>query len=75
VRSRAPGGAGFETKGAGSTDVQLRRFATESFPINGGTMTGDDTATLAIPLDRASEPWEVELGGTRTVRVCGTAPA
>jgi hypothetical protein len=75
VLSLAPGGAGFETKGAGSTDVQLRRFATESFPINGGTMTGDDTATLAIPLDRASEPWEVELGGTRTVRVCGTAPA
>jgi hypothetical protein len=71
----APGGAGFETRGPGTTEVKLRRFATESFPINGGEMAGDATATLAIPLDRASEPWEVELAGSQPVRVCGTAPA
>jgi hypothetical protein len=71
VLSLAPGGAGFETSGPGETTVTLRRYATGSFPITGGTMRGDDTAELAIPADRSTEPWEVQLSGSQPVRVCG----
>jgi hypothetical protein len=74
VLSLAPGGATFETSGRGETTVRLRRYATGSFPIAAGEMRGNDTATLAIPIDRSTEPWEVELSGSQPVRVCGVQP-
>jgi hypothetical protein len=69
----APGGADFVTRGPGETTVRLRRYATASFPITGGTLRGDDTAAVEIPTDRSTEPWELELTGSQPVRVCGTA--
>ena len=72
--SLAPGGADLATSGPGETTVRLRRYATASFPITGGTMRGDDAAALVIPTDRSTEPWEIELTGSQPVRVCGVAP-
>ena len=74
VLDLAPGGAEFETFGAGETTVSARRFATASFPITAGTMSGPDTATLTIPTDRSERPWQIGLVGSQPVRVCGTAP-
>ena len=74
VLSMAPGGADLAASGPGETTVKLRRYATAGFPITAGTMSGDETATLEIPTDRSTEPWEIELTGSQSVRVCGVAP-
>lgn len=75
IISLPPGGAQIEARGEGQTAVRLRRYAGGSFPVNGGTLEGGGSAELAIPLDRATEPWEAEFTGSQRVRVCGRPTA
>jgi hypothetical protein len=57
-----------------TAQVSLRRFATESFPVDAGMLTGP--AELTISQDRSSRPWQLQLDGTGTVEVCGgSAPS
>jgi hypothetical protein len=48
----------------------LRRFATQSFPVSTGRLTG--SAVLTIPRDRSSRPWQLQLRATGMVTACGT---
>jgi hypothetical protein len=63
VALRAEGGRPFE--------VRLRRFATNSFPIDLGEVRRGAWALVRIPPDEVSEPWELEAD--RAVTVCGPA--
>jgi hypothetical protein len=54
-----------------TAQVSLRRFATDSFPVHAGTLTGPEE--LTIPEDRSGRPWQVQLDGSETVGVCGAA--
>lgn len=75
VLSLPLGGAELSSNGNGETSVSVRRFAADSFPITAGSLRGDDTGELAIPTDRSSRPWQIELTGSQPVRVCGRAAA
>jgi hypothetical protein len=50
--------------------LALRRFATQSFPVSAGRLTG--SAILAIPLDRSRRPWQLQLASTGAVTACRT---
>jgi hypothetical protein len=65
-----PGGAIVRT-GAGGTSLSLRRFATESFPLQAGTVPAGSAAILRIPTDGASVPWQLEVDPPQAVTVCG----
>jgi hypothetical protein len=58
---RAPDGA----------DLSLRRYATESFPVELGPLEAGEAAVLELPPDRASEPWELEATGG-SVELCAS---
>jgi hypothetical protein len=49
-------------------DLRLRRFATQSFPVSAGRLTG--SAILAIPPDRSRRPWQLQLASTGAVTAC-----
>lgn len=69
VLSLPPGGAILSTHAGSQAAASLRRFATASFPIVAGTVSG--SARLDIPEDRSSRPWELQLDPTARVTVCG----
>lgn len=69
VVSLPPGGVLLEASPGLSAELSLRRFASESFPVRVGTLSG--SASLAIPTDGSGRPWQLELNSTGTVRVCG----
>ena len=48
--------------------LSLQRFATASFPIVVGTLKG--AARLAIPQDRSSRPWQLQVDADGPVTVC-----
>ena len=51
--------------------LALRRFATQSFPVSAGRLTG--SAILEIPLDRSRRPWQLQLAAsTGAVTACRT---
>lgn len=58
----------------GTATVTLRRYASETFPVALGTVTRETPAAVAIERDASTEPWELGLSGTGTVRVCGGEP-
>ncbi len=52
-------------------DASLRRYAADSFPVVAGTLHG--AAVVAIPGDRSSRPWQLQLAATGPITVCGRA--
>ena len=63
-----PGGV-FVTAAPGRiVSLALRRFATQSFPVSVGRLTG--SAILAIPLDRSRRPWQLQLATTGVLAAC-----
>ena len=65
-----PGGVLLKAAPGGIVSLGLRRFATQSFPVSAGGLRG--TAVLAIPLDRSSRPWQLQLATTGVVTACRT---
>ena len=63
-----PGGATLTVPGGGRAALRLRRFAMESYPVSAGTVMG--SARLAIPRDRSSRPWRLQLAGDGPVTIC-----
>jgi hypothetical protein len=68
VVSLPPGGATLTTSKGAHAALALRRFASDSFPIDAGTVNG--TARLEIPADRSSRPWELQVVSAQPVTVC-----
>lgn len=66
------GGARIRTATPEGARLRLRRYASESFPVELGRRRA---ASVAIPPDRSSEPWELELMARAPVTVCGGASA
>jgi hypothetical protein len=50
--------------------ISLRRFATGEFPVALATAEGASTTTIAIPADRAPNPWYVHVEASQLVRIC-----
>jgi hypothetical protein len=65
------GGGVFLAPAPGATaTLRLRRYATESFPVSAGELTGP--AVVSIPADRSSRPWQLRLDATGPVTACAT---
>jgi hypothetical protein len=62
-----PGGASLKAPGGAPHALLLRRFAS-GFPVSAGTLRG--TASLLIPTDRSSRPWQLQIGGGGPVTAC-----
>ncbi len=62
------GGVVLDVGGDGA-EARLRRYASESFPVELGSVPAG-AARLAIPADRSTEPWELELVADGPVSVC-----
>jgi hypothetical protein len=62
-----PGGAILKTPGDTPHALLLRRFAS-GFPASAGTLRG--TASLLIPTDRSSRPWQLQVGGGGPITAC-----
>jgi hypothetical protein len=73
VLSVPAGGAIVHASRGSGARVSLRRFATESFPLYAGHLAPGAAGVLRIPADRAPQPWQIEVGSARPVRVCGGA--
>jgi hypothetical protein len=50
--------------------LHLRRFATESFPVSAGELTGP--GVLSISADRSSRPWQLQIEAPGPVTACAT---
>jgi hypothetical protein len=51
--------------------VRLRRFATESFPVDLGSLTGGSWTVLQVPSDGApSQAWELATVPSRRITIC-----
>ena len=53
-----------------STQVALRRYALESFPVALGRLPPGQRTLLRVPPDRSPQPWELMLSGGGPVSVC-----
>ena len=62
-----PGGALLKAPGETPHALLLRRFAS-GFPASAGTLRG--TASLLIPTDRSSRPWQLQVGGGGPITAC-----
>jgi hypothetical protein len=62
-----PGGAFLRAPGDSPHALLLRRFAS-GFPASAGTLRG--TASLLIPTDRSSRPWQLQIGGGGPITAC-----
>lgn len=63
-----PGGVFLKAAPGEIVSLGLRRFATRSFPVSAGGLRG--SAVLAIPRDRSSRPWQLQLGTNGAVTAC-----
>ena len=68
-----PGGAQLRPRVGSRAELQLRRYATASFPVDLGTLDGGRPATLRIPTDGSTEPWEAGLRASGPVEICRLA--
>ncbi len=59
--------------GAGPVKLNLRRYATSSFPVSLGSVQPGRAVAVSIPMDQSTQPWALEVTGTGTARVCGGA--
>jgi len=64
-----PAGGAVLDLARGGARARLRRYASESFPVELGTLPSG-ASRLEIPADRSDEPWELELAVAGPVRVC-----
>ena len=64
-----PGGAILRADGSAPHPLSLRRFAAEGFSVSVGALHG--SATLVVPTDRSSRPWQLQIGGAGHVTACG----
>ncbi len=62
-----PGGVVLRTPGLAPRALLLRRFAS-GFPASAGTLRG--TASLVIPTDRSSRPWQLQVAGYGPITAC-----
>ena len=69
ILSLPPGGVLLKAAGGAPSELSLRRFADESFPVSAGTLRG--SASLVVPTDRSSRPWQLQIGGGGRVTACG----
>lgn len=69
VVSLPPGGARLYAAPSVGAQLQLRRFASASFPVSVGTLRGP--SRLEIPRDRSERRWELQIGTAGKVKVCG----
>jgi hypothetical protein len=69
VVSLPPGGSLLYAAHGVQSELSLRRFASASFPVGLGRLRG--TARLDIPSDRSARRWEMQVGATGKVKVCG----
>jgi hypothetical protein len=69
VVSLPPGGALLYPGHDVQPELRLRRFASTSFPVGVGTLRG--ASRLDIPRDRSERRWELQVGATGKVKVCG----
>lgn len=65
-----PDGVTLSASPDADVDVRLRRYATDSFPVDAGELSGGDAVELEIPADASSVPWELALVGSGGVTVC-----
>jgi hypothetical protein len=63
-----PGGLILDAARSTRTSLALRRFATESFPVDLGFVPGD--ARLFVPPDRSSRPWQLRIDAQGPVTIC-----
>jgi uncharacterized membrane protein len=64
-----PGGAILRADGSAPHALSLRRFAAEGFPVPVGALRG--SASLVVPTDRSSRPWQLQIGGAGHLTACG----
>jgi hypothetical protein len=67
-----PGANTIEVAPGPAAHIFLRRFATEEFPVDLGTVKGDSVTKLNVPRDNASSsyPWYVDVEAQQSARVC-----
>jgi hypothetical protein len=63
-----PGGAILRASGSTPHPLSLRRFAAEGFPVSVGALSG--SASLVVPTDRSSRPWQLQISGAGHVTAC-----
>ena len=68
IVSLPPGGASLSSSSVAGASLALRRYAADSFPVDPGTLHGQ--ASLVIPTDRSSRPWQLQADARGPVRVC-----
>lgn len=54
----------------GAQRVELRRYATETFPVRAGTVRRGDAIAIEIPEDGSAQPWQLGLSGPGSIKVC-----
>ncbi len=69
-----PGTLSVHGIGSANAEIRLRRFATQSFPIGAGEVSGSPVQ-IVIPADRSDVPWQVQLSGSGDVVLCETPAA
>ena len=67
----SPGKTRVEVAPGGHANVDLRRFATDEYPVKTVGADGESTLLLTIPADSAPQPWYVHVEASQLVRVCG----
>jgi uncharacterized membrane protein len=63
----SPGGVLLQAGGRAQHDLGLRRFA-DSFAVSIGRLRG--AASLVVPTDRSSRPWQLQIAGSGPVTAC-----
>jgi hypothetical protein len=68
ITNLAPGGAILRAPRGATASLGLRRYATESFPLDPGPLRG--AMRLDIPPDRSDRPWQLRIETPRPVAIC-----
>lgn len=65
-----PGVTRIEVPPGEDAELNLRRFATDEFPIPTEDAPAGEVTVLEIPADESTRPWRMEVEADRPVRVC-----
>ncbi|HEX2392865.1 MAG TPA: hypothetical protein VHI77_08100 [Solirubrobacterales bacterium] len=60
---------------SGGTQARLRRYASDSFPVDLGRLPAGQMDLLRIPADRSPRTWSLQLRGGGRVTACRAQPA
>ncbi len=66
-----PNGAIARSRGAGTDRLHVRRFSAEEFPFDAGAVSAGHPVEIQIPIDRATQPWQLQVTGSVPATVCG----